>query len=142
MTYAKRYARGGFTLMEIMIAIAILAIISAVVGPYFMAYLEKAKKSTAKTTLKGFKSAILLYQADVGQYPTTLKDLIRRPREERLAKKWEGKYIDKKEVPVDSWGNKYQYKVTPAGANPYELLSYGPKGKGSPKVEHLSVWDE
>ncbi len=142
MTYTKRYARAGFTLIELMIAIAILGILMAIVVPNYLAYQERAKKRAAKSTLQVFKGAILMYQSDIGQFPTRLRDLLLRPREERLAKKWEGPYLERKEVPSDPWGNKYQYKVTPGGPNPYEFYSYGPKGKGAPKVEWLSVWDE
>ncbi len=143
MTYAKHHARAGFTLIEIMIAIAILAIISAIIVPYFIGFQETARKRSAKATLRVFKGSILLYQSHVGQFPAALRDLIRRPREERLAKKWEGPYIDTKEIARDPWGNKYNYKVTPTGANPYELYSYGSrKGKETPKIEWLNVWDD
>ncbi len=141
MTYVKRHARAGFTLIEIMIAITIIAIMSAIIVPYYLGYQEKAKKRSTEATLRVFKGSILLYQSHVGQFPAALRDLIRRPREERLAKKWEGPYIDVKEITRDTWGNKYNYKVTPTGANPYELYSYGSKGKEAPKVEWLSVWD-
>lgn len=136
------HMRKGFTLMEVMIAIAIVAIIAAVVGPGLFRYLETAKKSNAKSTLRVLEGAITLYQAQVGQIPTNLRDLVKAPREEQLRKKWEGPYLKQKEIPVDPWGNKYQYRITPQGENPYELYSYGAKGKGAPKNEWLSVWDE
>ena len=134
--------REGFTLMEVMIAIAIVAIIAAVIGPGLFRYLETAKKSNAKSTIRVFEGAITLYQAQVRQFPTNLRDLVKPPREEQLRKRWEGPYIQQKEIPSDPWGNKYQYRITPQGENPYELYSYGPKGKGAPKIEWLSVWDE
>lgn len=142
MMYTKRYARAGFTLMELMIAITILGIIMAIAIPNYMAYKRKAMKRATKSTLQVFEGAILMYQEDIGQFPTRLRDLLLRPREERLAKKWEGPYLKRKKIPIDPWDRKYQYKVTPGGPNPYELYSYGPKGKGSPKVEWLSVWDD
>ena len=132
----------GFTLIEIMIAIAIIAIMAAVIGPGIFQYLETAKKSNAKSTIRVLEGAITLYQAQVGQLPANLRDLVKAPRDEKLRKKWEGPYLKQKEVPTDPWGNKYQYRVTPQGENPYELHSYGPKGKGTPKSEWLSVWDE
>ncbi len=134
--------RDGFTLMEVMIAIAIVAIIAAVIAPGLFRYLETAKKSNAKSTIRVLEGAITLYQAQVGQLPANLRDLVKAPRDEKLRRKWEGPYLKQKEVPADPWGNKYQYRVTPQGENPYELYSYGPKGKGTPKNEWLSVWDE
>ncbi|PJF37867.1 MAG: hypothetical protein CUN55_19900, partial [Phototrophicales bacterium] len=121
MIHTNRYVRAGFTLMELMIAIAILAIISAIVVPNFLRYQETARKRSAKATLRTLKGGILLYQSHVGQFPASLRELIRPPREERLAKKWEGPYLDAQEVPLDPWGNKYQYKITPGASKPYLL---------------------
>lgn len=142
MTYAKRYARSGFTLIELMVVIAILGILAAVALPAYLRYQRQAQMQGARTTLRLLQSAITNYQTEIGQFPTTLRDLIRRPREERLAKKWEEPYLIRKEIAPDPWKNRYNYKVTPTGANPYELYSYGPKGKGAPKAEWISVWDD
>lgn len=133
--------RSGFSLIEIMIAIAIMAVIGAVVVPGFLQRFEKAKKDSTRQSLRNIKTAITTYQLDVGQYPQRLRDLIKKPTDEAVAKKWESKYLDVEEVPNDSWGNKFLYKLTPGAEKPYELFSYGPNGKGGPKEERISVWD-
>ena len=138
---ASMRARDGFTLIEIIIAIAIVAILAAVIAPNFIGYIQNARKSSAVSNIKMFQNAIMLYNAHTGQFPTRLKDLVSKPRDERVMKKWQGPYINQKEVPVDPWGNRYYYKVTPGGQNQYELHSFGPQGKGSPKDEWISVWD-
>jgi len=141
MSYAKQ-ARDGFTLIEIMIAIAILGILAAVIAPSFFGYLKTARISSAKSTLQTMKSGITFYNAHTGQWPARLKDLIEKPRDEKLRKKWQGPYIEVEEIPEDPWGNAYQYKINPPGsARPYELFSYGPEGKGAPKEDWVDVRD-
>lgn len=144
-TTAHRYTRHGFTLIEILIAMLIVGLLGAIVGPATYNIYKGQQKKAAKASLRGFRDGISMYQNHIGQLPTTLKDLIKKPREERAAKKWEGPYIGKEgitEVPEDPWGNKFMYKVTPGGKHPYELYSYGPQGKGSPKDEWINAWDE
>src|SRR5436190_12286180 len=109
----RRCTRAGFTLMEIMIAVMILGLVAAMVGPAAMNAYRNAQKRTAKSTVKSFKDAISMYQMHVGQLPQSLKDLIKKPRDERAAKKWEGPYIEKDEVPEDPWGNPFVYKLSP-----------------------------
>ena len=138
----KRFNRSGFMLIELLIAIAIVAIMVAVVGPNMLKYLENARKSSAQTTVRMLEGALTMFQANTGQFPSSLRDLVKKPRDERVAKKWEGPYLKQKEIPQDPWGNKYQYRITPQSENPYELYSFGPKGKGTPKNEWINVWDE
>jgi general secretion pathway protein G len=136
-----RCARAGFTFIELIIGIAILVILAATVGPLVLGQLENAKIATTKTNLKSIKSAIDMFRI-TGKYPVKLRDLVEKPRDEALAKKWQkGGYLEGGEVPKDAWGEDFQYKVTAAGKNPYELYSYGPDGAGAPDTERLSVWD-
>jgi len=146
MTYTHKHNRDGFTLVEILIAIAIIAIISAVVAPNMMRWIESTRKTAAASTLKTLKISIDQFNVHTGQYPRSLKDLIKVPTyDERVAKMWKkyGPYLEKKEVPEDPWGNRYQYKLTPGQAHPYELYSYGSsEGKSTPKTDWISIWDE
>jgi general secretion pathway protein G len=141
MTEIRRHARSGFTLIELMIAIAIAAILAFVIGPNIMTNLAKAERSKAESTLLALKGAITQYRLAVGKWPSRLKDLVQPPTDERDKAKWPGNLLDKKEIPEDPWDNNYVYKVNPAGAeNPYELYSYGKNGKGAPQGEWISVW--
>lgn len=135
----KNHAKAGFTLVEIMIAITIVAIMAAVGGAAINTYLKRAKKSATKTTMKNLKTGIREFKEEVGQYPQKLNDLVQKPRDDR-AKKWDGPYgiEDVEEIPEDPWGNPYVYKVNPPGSkHPYELYSEGPEGEG-PKID---VWE-
>ncbi|HLC06572.1 MAG TPA: type II secretion system protein GspG [Candidatus Babeliales bacterium] len=144
MAIALKNTRSGFTLMELMIVIMIIGLLGGVLAPAVNNALKKAKKGTCKTMLLNLKIGISRYQGEVGQMPATLKDLIKKPSGERV-KKWDGPYYGEEgidAVPEDPWSNKFHYKITPPPAkHPYELLSYGPNGKGSPKDEWISVWD-
>ena len=139
--YATRSARSGFSLIEIMVAIAIIALMAAVVAPAVMRYFQGAKRSAALGSLRGFKQAISVYELQTGQLPETLKDLVRRPSNETVAANWQdGGYLTTKDIPKDPWTNNYQYRPTPEGEHPYDLYSYGPKGKGAPRAEWINVW--
>jgi len=143
MVYTNERVQKGFTLIELMIAIAILGLIVAGAALVIPGVMERARKSNAESTLRALKQSIQLYNLDTGSYPSRLKDLVKRPAEERIARKWQkGGYFDRKEIPLDPWNNKYKYQVTPDQERPYQLYSYGSsKGKATPKVERMSVWD-
>ena len=141
----KRYGREGFSLMEIMIAVMILGLVGAMVGPAMFKYFANAKKTTTTSTLKSVQSAINMYKMEVGQYPSKLTDLVQQPRgDDKNSKKWNGPYMGTEDNPVlpeDGYGNELKYKLTPGGKHPYELYSFG-ENENSPKEEWISVWDE
>lgn len=134
--------REAFTLVEIMIGIAIIGILTAVIAPNIVGYMQKSRKSSTASNVRMLEGAINMFNAHTGQYPGRLADLVKKPADEKLARKWEGPYLKQKEIPEDAWGNKFVYKLTPQGAeHKYELYSHGADGKGSPKEEWISVWN-
>jgi general secretion pathway protein G len=135
----NRDAQEGFTLIEVIVAIAIGAIFLGVVAPNVMKWWRSAKVSGAKSQLRAFESSIAAYNLDTNTSPETLRDLVQPPADELLRSKWQGPYLKKKEIPLDPWGAKYQYKPTPNAEHDYELYSYGPKGRSAPKAEWISV---
>jgi general secretion pathway protein G len=135
-------ARSGFTLIELVVAIAILAVLAAIVGPAIMNKIDNARKSATLSNLKTLKTAIDTFKSGTGRYPAKLHDLVEKPKEEAVARNWQkGGYIEGGELPQDSWHEDFQYKRTPEAKNPYELYSYGPNGAGAPKDEWISVWN-
>jgi general secretion pathway protein G len=144
MSNQSVHTRSGFSLMEIMIVVMIVGLFIAVGGGAMYRQFNKAKKTNAKAALNGLKNAVQSYYDDTYQYPQTLNDLLKSPSDEKVAKKWDGPYLDKPKLPRDPWGKPYQYHVNEGNAeHPYELLSYGgPKGKGELKKNNISVWDE
>lgn len=134
-----RTAREGFTLIEIMIVLAIIGILAAVAVPSAITYYDRAKRRGVKLKLVNFKNEIETFNADTGQYPEKLNDLKKKPSYE--IKGWEGPYLPEETTLSDPWGQPFQYKRTPEDKKHFQLYSYGPKGRGSPKEEWISVWD-
>ena len=134
---------GGFTLIEMVIAIAILGLLAGVALGPVRRYLAQAKEKTTQANLHSIKLAVDAYHMDTGEYPQSLKDLIRRPLDDEAASDWQGPYAyldlrGRKDIPKDGWGMKFVYRLNEEDAEkPYEFHSYGPTGKKAPKSEWL-----
>ena len=136
----------GFTLIEIMVVIVILALLAALVGPKILGRTDDAKIQTTKTQIRSLESALKLYKLDNGVYPTTeqgLNSLVAKPTVGTIPKNYkEGGYIESKQVPKDGWGNDYIY-VSPGEHGDYDLSSYGADGVkgGEGKNADITSWD-
>jgi general secretion pathway protein G len=124
----------GFTFIEIMVVVAILAILAALVVPRIMGRTDDAKRTAAKVQIRNIEGALQLYKLDNGVYPTTeqgLKALIEKPSVGVVPKKWKiGGYLPK--LPEDPWGNPYKY-ISPVQRGDqkidYEITSLGTDGE-------------
>jgi general secretion pathway protein G len=138
--------RGGFTLIEIMVVIVILAMLAALVGPKLMGRTDDAKVKTTGIQLKGLESALKLYKLDNGSYPSTeqgLGALVAKPTVGIIPKSYkDGGYLESKAVPKDAWGNDFLY-VSPGEHGDYDLFSYGSDGAkgGEGKNADITSWD-
>lgn len=115
----------GFTLVEMLVVLAIIGMISALVGPQVMSYLGRAKADTARVSLQNLETALDLYRLDVGRYPTEregLASLVERPSG---VESWNGPYIKKRTIPNDPWGRPFVYR-SPGRSGAYDLYSRGP----------------
>ncbi len=136
----------GFTLIEIMVVIVILALLAALVGPKILGRTDDAKIQTTKTQIRSLESALKLYKLDNGVYPTTeqgLNALVAKPTVGVAPKNYkEGGYLESKQVPKDGWGNDYIY-VSPGENGDYDLYSYGADGVkgGEGKNADINSWD-
>lgn len=119
----------GFTLVEMLVVIAIIGLVVGLVGPRVLNYLSESKVKTAKIQMESFSAALDLYYLDNGAYPDAnqgLTALVERPPS---APAWNGPYLKTGSVPMDPWGHPYLYKV-PGDHAPYEIDSYGAGGAG------------
>lgn len=116
--------RKGFTLIELVVVILILAILAALIVPRIVGRTDDAKRAKAASDISTLRSQVQVYKVDVGTFPEVLMDLRTRPSEG--ADGWRGPYLDK-ELPTDPWGNEYDYQVTSDGEN-FTILSYGQDG--------------
>lgn len=136
----------GFTLMELLIVMAVLVILASVVIPRFAGRTEDARRSKAVSDLENIGVAMDMYEADNGEYPTTeqgIDALVSPPTAEPAPTNWR-QYL-KKRVSIDPWGHPYHY-VCPGENNPdsYDLASYGRDGEpgGTGKDADIVNWDE
>jgi general secretion pathway protein G len=122
-----RSASAGFTLVELLVVLAILTLLAGLVGPRVLGQLGGAKTKTASVQIADIEKATDLFKLDVGRYPTTeegLDALIKRPA--TLTSGWSGPYL-KGSLPTDPWGHPYRYQGPgPSGA--IEILSLGADG--------------
>ena len=124
----KTKSASAFTLVEIMLVVAIIGILAALVVPKIAGKSEEAKETAAHADVYGgIKSALDEYDVDVGFYPSSLQDLLQQPRN---GKNWHGPYFDPPTIPQDPWGNAYLYAYPGKhNATGYDLWSAGPDGK-------------
>lgn len=116
--------QSGFTLVEILVVLAILGMIVGLVGPRVMKHLGSAKSDTAKLQIEELGGALDLFYLENNRYPLTqegLQALIVKPPG---LDKWNGPYLKKNKIPVDPWGNDYHYQ-SPGEHGQYDLYSYG-----------------
>jgi general secretion pathway protein G len=120
----------GFTFIEIMVVVAILAILAALVIPRIMGRTDDAKRTAAKVQIRNIEGALQLYKLDNGVYPSTeqgLKALVEKPSVGVIPKKWKiGGYLPK--LPEDSWQHPYKY-LSPSQKGDYEVISLGTDGE-------------
>ncbi len=120
----------GFTFIEIMVVVAILAILAALVVPRIMGRTDEAKRTAAKVQIRNIEGALQLYKLDNGVYPSTeqgLRALVEKPTVGVIPKKWKpGGYLQK--IPEDPWGNPYKY-LSPSPRGEYEIISLGTDGE-------------
>jgi general secretion pathway protein G len=127
----SRRRRRGFTLMEVLLVMAILVMLGALVATNFMGIFAKSKKDAAAAQMLLFKTPLDTYQLHLGNYPATevgLEALRVAPSDAMGQQKWSGPYL-KADVPVDPWSGTYQYELTndPAtGTAAYKIWSNGP----------------
>ena len=138
---ARRRTHHGFTLVEMLLVLVILAVLAAIVIPKFSGRSQQAKETAAKSQISSIELALDAFEVDTGFYPpgaTGLNALLEQPNN---APNWKGPYL-KKGVPLDPWGNPYIYTY-PGKNNPrgYDLMSTGPDGRAGGD-DDINNWDE
>ncbi len=117
----------GFTLIELMVVVVILAVLAGLVVPNLMERPDEARLVKAKQDISAISSALKLYKLDNFRYPTTdqgLEALVNKPADDPEPKNWK-KLLDT--VPVDPWGNPYLY-MSPGEHGDFDLFTYGADG--------------
>jgi general secretion pathway protein G len=137
--------QSGFTLIEILVVITILAILAGLLVPRVMDRPDQARVVAAKNDVRAIQSAVNLYRLDNGVYPSTeqgLLALVQRPETGNVPRNWkQGGYLDR--VPKDPWGNDYQY-LYPGVHSEVDIFSLGADGQpgGEGYAADVGTWTQ
>jgi general secretion pathway protein G len=123
-------AEQGFTLLELLVVLAILGLLIGLVAPAALRQLGSAKMKIAHQSIERLASVLDIYKLDTGAYPTTeqgLQALISRPSD---VENWSGPYLKGDTVPEDPWGRPFVYRMpSDRPGHDYDLYSLGPSGQ-------------
>ena len=119
----QRIRSFGFTLIELLIVIVILGLLMSLVAPAMFSKVDSSKIKTAQAQMEMFRTALDTYRLDLGDFPESLEELRSSDK-----KGWDGPYLPKS-LPLDPWGNPYEYRIPGNDGMPFLLFSYGKDGK-------------
>lgn len=129
----------GFTLIELMVVIVILGILATLVMPRILDRPEQARRVQAKVQIRNFQSALALFKADTGRFPTTSEGLDALVSDPGVRGWRSGGYLDQASVPNDPWGNPYQYLSPGREGRDYDLVSYGRDGEPGGEGDNAEI---
>ena len=123
----------GFTLLEILVVVVIIAVLATIVGINVATEPGKARVTTTTAQIRVFRNAIQLYRMDNGSIPTQrqgLQSLVQQPTSPPVPASYrEGGYLETRNLPADGWGHEYAYLAPGPGGEPYAIISYGADGE-------------
>lgn len=132
----------GFTLLELLVVLGIIALLAGIVGPQVMKHMGASKTKAARVQIEDLAAALDMYKLDVGKYPTTeqgLSALVEKPAD---SKRWNGPYLRKTKVPQDPWIQAYRF-ASPGEHGRFDLYSYGADDKegGEGEDQDINSWE-
>ncbi len=133
----NRDASRGFTLLELLVVVAIIGLLVAYVGPRYVSQIGKSETAAARAQIEALAKALDTFRLDTGHYPSSAQGLAAlrvRPAGET---KWNGPYLQK-DVPPDPWGKPYIYR-TPGTKGDFDLNSYGRDGAPGGSGENADI---
>jgi len=128
----------GFTLVELLVVLAILGLLAGLVGPRVLNQLGGAKSKTANVQIKDFEQALELYKLDVGRFPSAEEGLDALVRKPASGVGWNGPYLKRNDIPNDPWGRPYQYAL-PGQHGEVDIYSFGADGAAGGDGENADV---
>ena len=134
-------AERGFTLLELLVVLAILGLLAAIIGPQVIRYLGSSRSQTAHVQARNVEAALELFKLDAGRYPTPdegLGALIKAPPTDPA---WNGPYLADPSALNDPWGKPYLFK-TPGDHSEVDVWSYGSDGQpgGTGEAKDVGNW--
>jgi general secretion pathway protein G len=131
----------GFTLVEVLVVITIIALMMALVGPRVLNYLTESKVKAAKIQIESFSTALDLYFLDAGRYPTSSEGLTALLQTPGGTSGWNGPYLRGSTLPSDPWGKPYVYR-SPGQHGSFDIVSFGADGQegGTGAAADITSW--
>ena len=117
-------SEAGFTLLELLVVLGIIAMLATVAGPQVLRYLGKARTDTAKAQISAISTALELYALDTGTFPSQDVGLLALVTAPQNGSPWHGPYLQRKEGLTDPWGRPYNYRF-PGHAGPPDVFTMG-----------------
>lgn len=133
-----RVANRGFTLLELLVTIAIIGLLASYVGPKFFGQVGKSEVRVAQAQIDAFRKALDAYRLDVGHYPSAQQGLAALNERPAGETRWAGPYLQNA-LPKDPWGRPYAYKAPGDAGRDYELLSLGKDGAPGGDAENADI---
>lgn len=118
----------GFTLVEILAVLVILALLMGIAAKNFIGMTDKARVTTTKATLKELHAAVNMFKLDTGRYPTEEEGLLALIEQPSDVVGWTG-YLETTDIPRDAWKHDLVYMLNPESGKPFVIISYGADGK-------------
>ena len=115
---------GGFTLLEMLVVLAIMGLLAAIIAPQVLKYLGTSRTQTAKVQIQNVDAALQLFRLDVGRFPTQEEGLNALVAAPPTAPGWNGPYLQKAAALNDPWGNPYLYRI-PGRHSEVDVYSLG-----------------
>jgi len=123
---SRRRRKSAFTLMEILLVLAILVVLASMVGVSYSRIQKSMQVSSARTQIGLLEEAVKAYQINVGSLPQTLDNLLVAPGDLPNPAKWQGPYLEKQTLPVDPWDQQFQYEIVDQANDKFRIFSAGP----------------
>lgn len=144
MRHSKAFVRRaacGFTLIELMIVMAIIAMLAALVGPRLMGALTSSQGKATKVQIETLSTSIESFRLDTGRYPSGTEGLVVLLQNTPTPiPNWHGPYLKKMLIPKDAWGRDFLYEIPPKKGNPeFDLYSLGADGLPGGENENADV---
>jgi len=128
-TKLNRQVKRGFSLIELLLVLVIIAVLAALVVPQFAGRSEQARITAAKADLSTIGTSLSTFEIDTGRFPNTDEGLDALVEEPASVNNWQGSYLTKG-LPKDPWGNEYVYEYPGThNTNGFDLYSLGPDGQ-------------
>lgn len=128
----------GFTLVELLVVLAIIGLLAGLVGPKVLNQLGGAKADTAGVQIRDFEQALEIYMLDTGKFPSTEQGLEALVKDPGDVSGWNGSYLRRNDLPQDPWNNDYQYRF-PGEHGDVDVMSYGADGRPGGEGDNADI---